>query len=237
VYFPRIPALPVLLLLALVMGLQPAKSMATEDDTGIWAIFSTTDAFETDSGTSRWRYWFDAQARYFDVGSGINQYVLRPGIGYDVSDNMSVWAGYGYFHSRTADGTTVTEDRFWQQLSWNAARMGGGVLSMRTRLEQRSISRGDDLGIVLRYMAKYVRPIGESQGIDLILSVEPFFDLVDTDWSGDAGLAQVRAVIGVGWTLTPKFGIETGYMNQYVRRDNAENLANHLAVVNFKVKF
>jgi hypothetical protein len=42
----------------------------------------------------RWRYWFDAQLRYFDIGSGINQYQLRPGIGYTISDNMVAHAGY-----------------------------------------------------------------------------------------------------------------------------------------------
>ena len=217
--------------------LLPAAAQATEDDIGIWAIFSTTDAFDTESGPSRWRYWFDAQARYFDIGSGVNQYVLRPGVGYDISSNMSVWAGYGYFHSRSASGATITENRFWQQLSWNVARMGGGELSMRARLEERSLSSGDDLGLVLRYMAKYVKPIGESKGIDLIFSLEPFFKLNDTDWGGDTGLGQVRTVIGVGWKLTPKAGIETGYMNQYILRDNAGNLMNHIAVVNFKVKF
>ena len=224
--------LPLLLLIA---GLRPAT--ATENDAGIWAIFSTTDAFESDKGASRWRYWFDAQARYFDVGNGVDQYVLRPGIGYDVSDNMSVWAGYGYFYSRAANGTTVRENRFWQQLSWNAARMGGGVLSMRARLEQRSVSSGDDLGLVLRYMAKYVRPIGESKGIDLIVSIEPFFNLVDTDWGSETGLGQLRSVVGVGWTLTPKLAIETGYMNQHIFRDDTEDLVNHLGVINFKVKF
>lgn len=228
---------PVLFLGVFLACVCSPAAHATEEDVGIWGIFSTTDAFETDNGPSRWRYWFDGQARYFDIGSGINQYVLRPGVGYDVSENMSVWAGYGYFHSRTASGETVTENRFWQQLSWNVAQMGGGELSMRARLEERSISSGDDLGLVLRYMAKYVRPIGDSKGIDLIFSLEPFFKLTDTDWGGDAGLGQLRTVIGVGWKLTPKFGIETGYMNQFILRDNAEDLMNHLAVVNFKVKF
>ena len=54
-------------------------AVAAEDDLGIWTIVSTSDAFQLDSGPSRWLYTFDAQARYFDVGSGANQYLLRPG--------------------------------------------------------------------------------------------------------------------------------------------------------------
>jgi Protein of unknown function (DUF2490) len=90
---------------------------------------------------------------------------------------------------------------------------------------------------VLRYMAKYVHPIGASQKTELILGVEPFFDLVDTDWGGDAGLGSLRSTIGVGWKVSPKLGIEAGYMNQYIFNDNGEDLDNHLGVVNFKVKF
>lgn len=51
---------------------------ATEDYVGGWAVLTITDAIHTDSGPSRWRYWIDAQARYFDMGSGTNQYLVRP---------------------------------------------------------------------------------------------------------------------------------------------------------------
>jgi hypothetical protein len=224
-------------LVVVLAGIVPAIAIATEDETGLWAILSSTDAFETASGTSRWQYWFDAQLRFVDLGSGASQYVLRPGVGYDISDNMSVWAGYGYFHSRTASGATVTEDRYWQQLVWNVARLSGGTLSMRARLEQRSISRGDDLGWVLRYMAKFVRPIGDAEDVEMFFSIEPFFDLVDTDWAGQSGFRAIRTAAGIGWKLSPKLTIETGYMHHYTHVDNAENRANHLGVVNFKAKF
>jgi hypothetical protein len=46
-------------------------------------------------------------------------------------------------------------------------------------------------------MAKYVRPIGESKGIDLIISIEPFFNLVDTDWGSETGLGQRRGRVQI----------------------------------------
>ncbi|MDH3442198.1 MAG: DUF2490 domain-containing protein, partial [Gammaproteobacteria bacterium] len=49
---------------------------------GAWTVFNATDALQTDDGSGRWHYWIDAQARYFDVGRGINQYLVRPAIGY-----------------------------------------------------------------------------------------------------------------------------------------------------------
>lgn len=212
-------------------------AMAAEDNVGIWGIFSTEDAFDTAAGTSRWRYWFDAQLRYFDLGSGINQYQLRPGIGYTISDNMVAHAGYMYVHASNASGRTVTEDRLWQQLTWNIARWSHGTLSMRARVQQRSVSTGDDIGWQLQYLMKYVRPLGSTGNLDFIFSVEPFFILRDTDWGADSGLSQNRTAIGLGWKLSPTTSIETGYLHQYIPVDDAEDLVNHIAVVNLKMKF
>ncbi len=212
-------------------------AMAAEDNVGIWGIFSTEDAFDTAAGASRWRYWFDAQLRYFDVGSGINTYQLRPGIGYTISDNMVAHAGYMYVHASNGSGRTVTEDRLWQQLTWNVARWTHGTLSMRARFQQRSVSAGDDLGWQLQYLMKYVRPMGSTGNLDLHISVEPFFILRDTDWGAESGLSQNRTAFGLGWKLSPTLAIETGYMHQYIPVDDAEDQVNHLAVVNFNVKF
>jgi hypothetical protein len=84
---------------------------------------------------------------------------------------------------------------------------------------------------------KYVRPLGSTENLHFIFSVEPFFILRDTDWGADSGLTQNRTGIGLGWKLSPTIAIETGYLNQYLFVDDAEDLVNHLGVVNFKVKF
>ncbi len=210
---------------------------AAEDNFGIWGIFTSEDAFDSAEGPSRWRYWFDAQLRYFDIGSGINTYQLRPGNGYTVSDNMVAHAGYIYVHTSNDSGRTVTEDRLWQQLTWNIARWSHGTLSIRARVQQRSVSTGDDIGWQFQYLMKYVRPIGNTGNLHFIFSVEPFFILRDTDWGADSGLSQRRISIGLSWKLSPTFAIETGYMNQHLFVDDAEDLVNHLGVVNFKVKF
>ena len=214
----------------------PLSGSATENDPGAWIVFSTTDAFQTDGQDSRWHYWFDAQARYFDLGSGANQWLARPGIGYAISDNVNGWVGYARFRARNSAGDVADENRYWQQIDWTAGRWNDGRISMRVRLEQRSISVGDDVGLVLRYRAKYVRPIGQNGSTSLIVAIEPFVDLRDTDWGGDSGLGQNRVLIGFGRRLSDQLSIEAGYMNQYIWRDNAENRVNHLGVLNFKVK-
>jgi len=96
------------------------KASATEDNNAAWAIFTTTSAIRGADGSSRWHYWFDAQARNFDLGSGINQYLLRPGTGYEVNDNLTAWAGYARLLARGRSGIVLNEDRIWQQLTWVA---------------------------------------------------------------------------------------------------------------------
>lgn len=209
---------------------------ATESDEGIWTIFSTTDSIATSGKTSRWHYWFDAQARYFDIGSGTNQWLIRPAIGYEIRDGVRAWAGYARFRSRNRAGRVADEDRYWQQVDWHVGEWRDGRITMRTRLEQRSTSAGDDLGVVLRFMTKYVRPFASDHDKSLIVGLEPFVDLRDTDWGGDAGPGQHRTFVGMGWRLSSKLTLETGYMNQFIWVDGAENRMNHLAIVTIKAK-
>jgi hypothetical protein len=211
-----------------------AQANATQSEVGGWLIFSTGDAFSSESGPSRWQYSFDTQARYFDFGSGVNQYLLRPAVGHRFGETARAWFGYARFRTRNAAGNEATEDRFWQQLDWRAGQWNDGTLTMRARLEQRSVSVGDDVGLVFRFMTRYTRPLGNNGKTNLIVAIEPFVELRDTDWSGSSGLGQNRVSIGIGWKVNDSWTIETGYMNQYIWRDNADDLMNHLAIVNFR---
>ncbi len=212
-------------------------AMAAEDEFGAWTIVSASDAFESDSGPSRWLYTVDAQARYFDLGSGANQYLLRPGIGYSISDNMTVWAGYARLRARSKSGNVVDENRFWQQLAWTAGHWAGGKVTMRTRIEQRSVSAGDDVRLVLRFQTKYVRKLGGNGETSLIIGLEPFVDLNDTDWGGDSGFGQNRTYVGFGRRLSENLSMEAGYMNQFIWIDGGEDRVNHLATLHFKIDF
>ncbi|MGB5258859.1 MAG: DUF2490 domain-containing protein [Woeseiaceae bacterium] len=214
----------------------PATAQATQSDDGIWTIFTTTDAFPASDDASRWRYWFDAQARYFDLGSGINQYLVRPGIGYDFNANLSGWVGYARLRSRNRSGNVADENRYWQQLSWSIGKWNNGTVSLRARLEQRDLSTGSDVGVVLRVQGKYVRPVGTDGNRYVAVSIEPFVDLKDTDWGGDSGLGQNRSSVSIGWRVSERLTLEAGYMNQFIRVDNGENRMNHLGTLNFKMR-
>ncbi len=220
--------------LAVVPLLMPLTAAAVENDPGIWTTFSTTDVIRSDGEATRWHYWFDGQARYFDLGSGSNQWLARPAVGYEFRDGVRIWLGYARFRSRNGIGGVADETRVFQQVDWRTGQWRGGNISMRARLLQRSLSTGDDLGLLFRFMTKYTRPMGNDR--TFVVSLEPFFDLKETDWGGRSGLRQNRLFVGSGWKIGERWSLEAGYMNQYLVIDNADNVSNHLGVVNFRVQ-
>ena len=42
---------------------------------------------------SVYRWWLDAHARYSDDANGFEQSILRPGLGYALPKNHTLWAG------------------------------------------------------------------------------------------------------------------------------------------------
>lgn len=209
---------------------------AADNAGGAWAILSAADHFGDDSEPSRWRYAFDTQYRYFDRSGGLTTVLIRPSVGYDLRPGLAVFAGYAYFESELADGRNRHENRIFEQLSWSALRRDWGTLSLRTRLAQRYIEGGDDVGLWVRQMVRLDVPMEGSRDPRLVLSLEPFFNLRDTDWGAESGFVQNRSFVGLNFRAAKKLRIEAGYMNLYVRRRSAEDLANHLLVVNFRAE-
>ena len=212
----------------------PSLASAADEAPGAW-IKGAVSGRLGNAAATRWVYSADMQARYFDVGTGINQWLVRPGIGYTPSDRGRIWLGYARFRSRNAAGIVADEDRYWQQLDWKAGRLGGGDLSVRLRFEQRNISSANDTRHVARVRAKFERPLDTNAPQSLLLSIEPIFDLNTSDWGGSAGLAQSRFSAGFGWRLGERTVMETGYMYQRFHASSRPDRVNHLAILGFRV--
>jgi len=116
---------------------------ASANENQLWLAVATNGAI---SEESKWRYWFDGHARSQDDRSELGVSIIRPGIGYRVSDNVTVWGGYGRIVARRA-GPDTDENRIWQQATYPiSSAWWGGKLTGRTRLEQRLIEGADDTG-------------------------------------------------------------------------------------------
>jgi hypothetical protein len=213
-----------------------AVARSAENDAGVWSAFSVSDHFEVEGKPQRWHYWLDAQVRYFDIGSGASQWLLRPGVGYAISSDLTARGGYARFETRSRAGVSAHENRLWQQLRWRTWRGDRGSFDMRLRFEQRQISLGDDTRHVGRLRLGYVPSVDAAHRVGLTGYAEAFFDLGDTDWGGSSGLSQLRLFLGATFVINDDWAIDTGYLNQRFDADRLEDLSNHIALLHVKLR-
>jgi hypothetical protein len=225
----------------LLSATQGAKA-ATEDSGAWFGVFANGQLPPSlNDSTGSWRLWLDAQLRLGDDASRFSQGVVRPGVGYALSEAWSLWAGYAYIRTEPPYATTQTnEQRIWEQAIWNGA-IGPTKLSSRTRLEQRFFSGGADTGWRLREFVKLVQPLGAKNAWSLVVSDEIFVNLNNANFGPNlmavAGLDRNRFFVGPGINLNQFVRLEFGYMNQYTFRHNGPDKNDQILAANVFVNF
>ena len=63
----------------------------TEQNNGVWMMKASQGVLG--GKDSVYRLWLDAHARYSDDAKGFEQSILRPGLGYALPKNHTLWAG------------------------------------------------------------------------------------------------------------------------------------------------
>lgn len=233
----RSRVLPRCLLLAFAAHTASAQ---TFDDGGIWSVFLGQGSLRSlDAGLERWRWWLDVQHRQRDEYEHLDQFLVRPGLGYRLHDRFSVWAGYALIGTDPRRGDEWLEHRAWQQTIWNLP-VDGFTLSWRNRLEQRWFEIDAATGWRLRELVKVTVPLTEDKGWFVSAWDEAFIDLNDTTRLQRAGFRQNRAFLGLGAFVDDdhKMSVEIGYLNQWI--DVAaprDDRLNHLLSVTFVVNF
>jgi Protein of unknown function (DUF2490) len=157
------------------------------------------------SETSGLRIWMDAQARRDEDQI---QGIVRPGIGWALSPQVALWAGYAWIPSAAPGDPLSSEHRAWQQVTWTEA-IGPVVVGVRPRLEQRfapNAGPGVRGRLFARAQLDIVRPLG------LVVWDEPFLSMIDSDF-GPAGFDQNRLFVGPCLRYE-EVRVEVGYMDQ-----------------------
>ena len=229
-------------LCALWLIAAPAARAELRQYGGGWLMLAAVGSFEPVSPKlSRVRWWFDGQARFFQQTDGLGQTIVRPGLGWALNSSTSVWLGYGWIRDFDffPNGSDRDEDRIWQQLLWNGSFAKWSVQS-RTRLEQRFVEGGDDVGWRLREFVKVVYPLIASERLRFAAYEEVFFNLNSTDWGAQAGFDQNRLFLGLNVPLDAdqKIQAELGYLNRYAEPDDAAGGAmDHLISFNLLLNY
>ena len=203
-------------------------------DRGLWlALFSQGELDIPATDTENLLWWYDTHARFFGGPFPEFQGIVRPGMGYKLSDNHSMWLGYAWVRDVLPE-LDVEENRIWQQWGWTE-EFGDISTLWRSRLEQRFVSVGPQVGWRFRQLLRASKPLQNHPRLTWVAWDEIFFHLRNTDWGAVAGYNQNRVFVGMG--VTPRAGspwrTEVGYLYQQIDVPfDGANLSNHILSVN-----
>lgn len=221
---------PALLLAMLLLCVATATRAETLEDGRAWLNLTA----EGDV-TQKWRWYLEFQPRFKEEAREFDQYIFRPGIQYRLSSNTLVGGGYAYVRSRTADDYS-NENRIWQQIVHSRTWREDIQFVSRSRLEQRFLDTGDDMGLRYRQLLRVSRPLSALPSVSPLLWNELFINLKDTDWGAQSGFDQNRLFAGIAWRMTPDARLEFGYLNQYVR-GRVQDSMNHVLSTSLLLNF
>jgi Protein of unknown function (DUF2490) len=236
-------ALPALYLIIVIVAcsLMPFASPTAwadlQTDTGVWGVAMARGnfAYLNPDLSKRWLWWVEGQARFRECCNNdfaLNQSLLRPGLGYALTDQSTVWVGYARVENYLPNHTDIPENRIWEQYMWSG-KTPLGAFTFRPRLEQRWQANGSDMGSRFRQFLKFSWPISFlPEGTDFVVWDEVFVNLYNTNWGtpvSHQGLDQNRGFVGIGYRFTPEIKTEIGYLNQYIEtHTNANDRMNNI---------
>jgi hypothetical protein len=189
----------------------PAHANETDVEALQWFMVNATMPI-----AGKWKFYMEAQPRMgTDPATrdfNLRALLIRPAAGYQITDEWSLWAGYGY--TPTFDPYRY-ENRVFQQ-SLHVTNVGPVKMVNRTRLEERMIQDAGQPAMRLRHYLWFQYPLPQAPKWSLIAAAEPFINLNTVTNGPIAGFDQNRLYLGVGRQLTDHLRVEVDYLNQFV---------------------
>ncbi len=206
----------------------PNIHASVNDDFSAWGAIQGQGGLFKAAPSNKTLWWLEAQGRFSDDVQRLGQSIIRPGLGYQLNKNVSIWLGYGWIFNSPPGRDETNEHRIWQQLIWKDSFDFGNLLT-RTRLEQRFLSNGNDAGWRFRQFVKYTHPV-ISERFYLSIWDEVFVNLNSTDWGANSGFGQNRFFSGIGVFIDQNrhFRFEFGYINQFIDNRGRNDQFNHI---------
>jgi hypothetical protein len=184
--------------------------------------------------SGRWGLHFDSHFRE-QGGASWHQWLVRPGLNYQVRRGISLGVTYAYFKSypggATPVGSSAPEHRFHEQITI-ARKIGRIPLKHRVRFDQRFLgSARHDATLTrtwrtenrFRYMLRSDIPIkraaDERVQVYLGLYNEAFFRFASAGYST---FDQNRSYAGLGFGLSRWMTLEIGAFNQRLKQNTGK---------------
>ena len=186
----------------------PQRVSAGSHDFQIW-----TPVYLTVNFTDKIQGWYEAQPRFGDDASQVNQLLLRTALGYRVADHWSIWQGYAW--TPDIEPKFKTENRIYQQLLYIQKFPAIKIMS-RTRLEQRWIKDVSGTAVRFRTLLRGQVPLGDQGRWSIVGQDEIFFNLNSPTNGPDDGLDQNRLFVGINRVMNEHLNVDAGYQLQTI---------------------
>lgn len=222
----------------------------TKSDFRLWA-----PVFLTVKLPSQFLAYMEVNPRIGDDVTNIDQLLLRPAIGYQLTDNLSLWQGYAWVGNFNQTPTPhipsnfVGENRIFQQALYKQQFSSFKFLA-RTRMEERWIDHASGTALRFRQLLRVDVPIPQAPDWAFVAFDEIFVNLNSVDSYDEvnagyskgpgAGIDQNRFFLGVNKTFTSWLNVDLGYQNQMINNRKLEgnaNLINHVLLLQFWLNF
>lgn len=218
--------LSVFLMGMLGFGALRASDNVLDSNGQVWFTYAGNHQF----GDSPWGLHLEGQARRSEMGGVWQQWLVRPGINYQLSPTIQLTAGWAYIRTYRYGDFPVPydfpENRAWEQMTISTSAFGLDW-QHRFRLEQRWIGEmeqsGNDWHMSnwryenrFRYRLQTTIPLTKTRKTYLILSDEVMFNF-GANISGNY-FDQNRAFIGIGHKVSEHSRFEFGFMEQTIQR-------------------
>ena len=191
----------------LSVGIQ-VKAYAGTSDFQIW-----TPVYLTVNFTDKIQGWYEAQPRFGDDASQLNQLLLRTALGYKFADHWSLWQGYAW--TPNIEPKYKTENRLYQQLLYSQKFPAINIMS-RTRLEERWIKDVPGTAVRFRTLLRGQVPLADQGRWAFVVQDEIFFNLNSPTNGPDGGMDQNRMFIGINRSVNEHLNVDVGYQLQTI---------------------
>ncbi len=215
----------------LVGGETFAQSTSTfSQDFRLWS-----PVFMTVKLPSSFLAYMEVNPRFADLDEAghIDQLILRPALGYQLTENLSIWQGYawvGNFNQRHTPPQSpfFDESRIYQQVLYKR-KFDSFTITSRTRLEERWIEHVDGTAVRFRTMLRGQYPLPMAPEWALVGYEEIFVNLNTVGARGpQAGFDQNRVFVGINRTFSKYVNLDVGYQNQLLNSRSIPDLANQM---------
>ena len=208
----------VLLIVSNFLFINQTKAQFDEDQLGAWYMYF----FSTEFGDSNFGVQGDVQFRNWDLGSDLEQLLLRGGFTYK-PENADIKFTLGYGNITTGafgdDNSTVSESRIYQEALFPTNFADRVFLTHRFRYEQRFVE-GQDLRTRYRYNLFMNIPLNQQDlkkgAIYLALYNELFINGQREIGSGNTVevFDRNRFYAALGYTIKDGLRTQLGVMKQ-----------------------